>query len=294
MVVLASGEEGNVSIVAAVTKDLTAKVQAGKLVGAVAQAVGGKGGGRPDMAEGGGKDAAAVDAARSKTFIAKWKASCDAVTESFDAIVVGAGPTGLACGIELQQRGVKTVLVEKGCVVNSIYHYPTNMRFFTTPELLEIGDIPMTSLNEKPNRTEALKYYRRVADHYKLDIRQYERVDRIEGGDNAFPVRHHRPPGLPPPLSRRARSSWPPDTTTFRTCSTSPARNSKGSALLQGAAPLLQPRRGRDRRQELRRHRRAGTAVDRRPRNSDSPRRRHFGRRQVLDQSEYRKPNQER
>ena len=108
------------------------------------------------------------------------------MTESVDALIVGAGPTGLACGIELQKRGVKTVLVEKGCVVNSIYNYPTNMSFFTTPELLEIGDIPMTSLNEKPNRTEALKYYRRVADHYKLDIRQYERVERIAGADNAF------------------------------------------------------------------------------------------------------------
>src|ERR1039457_1682032 len=125
---------------------------------------------------------------RWKTCIAKWKASCSAVTESFDAIVVGAGPTGLACGIETHQRGVKTVLVEKGCVVNSIYHYPTNMTFFTTPELLEIGDIPMTSLNDKPNRVEALKYYRRVAEHYKLNIRQYERVDRIEGRDLAFQV----------------------------------------------------------------------------------------------------------
>ena len=83
---------------------------------------------------------------------------------------------------------MKTVLVEKGCVVNSIYHYPTHMTFFTTPELLEIGNIPMTSLNEKPNRTEALKYYRRVADHYKLNIRQYERVDRIEGNDLEFRV----------------------------------------------------------------------------------------------------------
>jgi thioredoxin reductase (NADPH) len=71
-------------------------------------------------------------------------------------------------------------------VVNSIYHYPTNMTFFTTPELLEIGNIPMTSLNDKPTRTEALKYYRRVAEHYSLDIRQYERVDRIAGGDGAF------------------------------------------------------------------------------------------------------------
>jgi len=110
------------------------------------------------------------------------------VTESVDVLVVGAGPTGLACGIELQNRGVKTVLVEKGCVVNSLYNYPTNMTFFTTPELLEIGNIPMTSLNDKPNRTEALKYYRKVADHFKLDVRQYERVDRIAGEDNAFEI----------------------------------------------------------------------------------------------------------
>src|SRR5512132_1599203 len=108
------------------------------------------------------------------------------MTETFDALVVGAGPTGLACAIELQNRGVRTVLVEKGCVVNSIYHYPTNMTFFTTPELLEIGNIPMTSLNDKPNRIEALKYYRRVADYFKLDVRQYERVDRIDGSDKAF------------------------------------------------------------------------------------------------------------
>ena len=117
--------------------------------------------------------------------------------DQFDALIVGAGPTGLACGIELQQRGVKTVLIEKGCVVNSIYHYPTNMVFFTTPELLEIGNIPMTSAFEKPVRGEALKYYRRVADHYGLNIHQYERVDRIEGGDSAFLVattdRNHCP-----------------------------------------------------------------------------------------------------
>jgi thioredoxin reductase (NADPH) len=110
------------------------------------------------------------------------------VTEAFDVVVVGAGPTGLACGIELQHRGLKTVLVEKGCVVNSIYHYPANMTFFTTPELLEIGNIPMTSLNDKPNRTEALKYYRKVAEHFRLEIRQYERVDRIAGDDGLFQV----------------------------------------------------------------------------------------------------------
>jgi bacillithiol disulfide reductase len=110
------------------------------------------------------------------------------VTE-FHVIVVGAGPTGLACGIELQRRGLSTMLLEKGCLCNSLYNYPTHMVFFTTPELLEIGDIPMTSLNEKPNRTEALKYYRRVADYYKLNIHQYERVERISGEDGAFQVR---------------------------------------------------------------------------------------------------------
>jgi thioredoxin reductase (NADPH) len=110
------------------------------------------------------------------------------VIETVDALVVGAGPTGIACGIELQNRGVKTVIIDKGCVTNSLYHYPTHMTFFTTPELLEIGNIPMTAMYEKPTRTEALKYYRRVADHYKLDIRQYERVDRIAGEDGAFQV----------------------------------------------------------------------------------------------------------
>ncbi len=106
-----------------------------------------------------------------------------------DAIVIGAGPTGLACGIELARRGLNAVIIDKGCVVNSLYNYPTHMTFFTTPELLEIGDIPMTSLNEKPTRTEALKYYRRVAEHYKLNIHQYERVNAIDGEDGAFTVR---------------------------------------------------------------------------------------------------------
>jgi thioredoxin reductase (NADPH) len=109
--------------------------------------------------------------------------------QRYDAVVVGAGPTGLACGIELKQRGVSTVLIDKGCVVNSIYNYPTHMVFFTTPELLEIGGLPMTSLNEKPGRTEALKYYRRVAEYYQLDIHQYERVLKIEGDDRDFLVR---------------------------------------------------------------------------------------------------------
>jgi thioredoxin reductase (NADPH) len=108
-----------------------------------------------------------------------------------DVVVVGAGPTGLACGIELKRRGVSATLIDKGCVVNSLYNYPTHMTFFTTPELLEIGDIPMTSLGEKPVRAEALKYYRKVAAHYALDVRQYEKVLRIDGHDGAF-IAHTR------------------------------------------------------------------------------------------------------
>jgi len=108
--------------------------------------------------------------------------------EKFDVAIVGAGPTGLACGIELTRRGISSVLFDKGCVVNSIYNYPINLVFFTTPELLEIGDIPMTSLNEKPGRIEALKYYRRVAEHYKLRIHQYEKVNGFTGADEDFTV----------------------------------------------------------------------------------------------------------
>jgi thioredoxin reductase (NADPH) len=108
--------------------------------------------------------------------------------ENFDVAIVGAGPTGLACGIELTKRGISSVLFDKGCVVNSIYNYPINLVFFTTPELLEIGDLPMTSLNEKPGRIEALKYYRRAAEHYKLNIHQYERVNTFSGVDGHFTV----------------------------------------------------------------------------------------------------------
>jgi thioredoxin reductase (NADPH) len=107
---------------------------------------------------------------------------------SYDAIVVGAGPTGLACAIELERRGRRTLVIDKGCLVNSIYHYPTNLTFFTTPELLEIGELPMTSLNDKPNKVEALKYYRRVAQHYGLTVRQYEPVLGVEGNKPDFQV----------------------------------------------------------------------------------------------------------
>jgi thioredoxin reductase (NADPH) len=108
--------------------------------------------------------------------------------EILDFLVVGAGPTGLACAIEAQRAGFRTVLVDKGCICNSLFHYPAHMTFFTTPELLEIGDIPFPSPNAKPNRNEALQYYRLVAAHYKLDVRQYHRVERVTGSEGAFEV----------------------------------------------------------------------------------------------------------
>ncbi len=106
----------------------------------------------------------------------------------YDVLVIGAGPSGLASAIEAQRAGLRVVLVDKGCLVNSLFHYPANMTFFTTPELLEIGDIPFPSAHTKPTREEALEYYRRVAEHYRLDIRQYERVQQISGRDGDFLV----------------------------------------------------------------------------------------------------------
>ena len=120
--------------------------------------------------------------------------------ETFDLLVVGAGPTGLACAIEAQKVGLRVVVVDKGCVCNSLFHYPAHMTFFTTPELLEIGDIPFPSPNPKPTRNEALQYYRLVAAYYKLDVRQYQRVERVTGADGDFSVqtedRFGRPGGF--------------------------------------------------------------------------------------------------
>src|SRR5438093_11637976 len=104
----------------------------------------------------------------------------------YDAIVIGAGPTGLACAIEIQQRDLKVILLEKGCLTNSLYHYPPHMTFLTTPELLEIVNLPMTSFNENPNRTEAVKYYRRATQYFRLAGRQYERARRSEAQDREF------------------------------------------------------------------------------------------------------------
>jgi thioredoxin reductase (NADPH) len=110
------------------------------------------------------------------------------ISENFDVLVVGAGPTGLACAIEAQRAGLRSVLVDKGCLCNSLFHYPSNMTFFTTPELLEIGDMPFSSPNQKPSRNEALEYYRKVAEHYQLEMRLYQNVSSLTGEDGDFAI----------------------------------------------------------------------------------------------------------
>ncbi len=108
--------------------------------------------------------------------------------ETYDIICIGAGPTGLATAIEAKRAGMRPLVIDKACLCNSIYHYPVNMVFFTTPELLEIGDLPLVCAAEKPTRGEALKYYRRAAEHYGLELRLYERVMRVEGQNGDFTV----------------------------------------------------------------------------------------------------------
>lgn len=96
-----------------------------------------------------------------------------------DVVIVGAGPAGLAAAIAARQSGLTYVVLEKGVVVNTVFHYPTNMVFFTTPELLEIGGLPFITPYEKPTRFEALRYYRRTVDHYQLDVVTEEEVVRV-------------------------------------------------------------------------------------------------------------------
>lgn len=104
-------------------------------------------------------------------------------------IIIGAGPIGLATGIQLQRKNIPFLIIERGCLVNSLFNYPTNMTFFSTSDRLEIGDIPFISHGSKPTRSEALEYYRRAAEHFKLPINLYESVLSVEGEDGAFIVK---------------------------------------------------------------------------------------------------------
>src|SRR6476620_1709533 len=96
--------------------------------------------------------------------------------QTYDLIIIGAGPIGLACGIEAKKAGLDYLIIEKGCLVNSLYHYPMNMTFFSTSERLEIGEVPFVSNNPKPTRAEALEYYRRVCSSWNLPVQLYEEV----------------------------------------------------------------------------------------------------------------------
>ena len=108
--------------------------------------------------------------------------------DDLDVIVVGGGPAGLAAAIAATREGLSATVLEKGVLVNSLWHYPTDMVFFTTPELLEIGGLPFVSPYEKPTRQEALRYYRRVVDTFKLDISLREPVHAIRRQNGGFVV----------------------------------------------------------------------------------------------------------
>lgn len=108
--------------------------------------------------------------------------------EVFDLIIVGGGPIGLACALEAKEKGLNYLILEKGCLVNSLYNYPVNMTFFSTSERLEIGGVPFVSNNAKPTRSESLEYYRRVAVSYSIKLHLFEAVTSIRRSQIGFDV----------------------------------------------------------------------------------------------------------
>lgn len=106
----------------------------------------------------------------------------------YDMIIIGAGPIGMTVGIEATKAGLDYLIIEKGMLVNTIFRFPTNMTFFSTSKLLEIGDVPFIAHGDKPTRREALEYFRRVNEQWKLNIRYYETVGQVTGSDGDFTV----------------------------------------------------------------------------------------------------------
>ncbi|MFP2997372.1 YpdA family putative bacillithiol disulfide reductase [Spongiivirga sp. MCCC 1A20706] len=106
----------------------------------------------------------------------------------YDLIIVGGGPIGIACGLEAQKQGLKYLIIEKGCIVNSLYHYPEGMTFFSTSDKLEIDDIPFISKNAKPYKSEALEYYRRIVTNKSLNINLFEKVTLLKKTNGQFRV----------------------------------------------------------------------------------------------------------
>lgn len=105
-----------------------------------------------------------------------------------DLIIIGAGPIGMACAIQAKRQGLSALMIDKGILVNTLFHFPTNMTFFSTSLLLEIGDVPFVSHGEKPTRRESLEYYRRVFESWELEAHFYERVTHVEKNQDHFNV----------------------------------------------------------------------------------------------------------
>lgn len=109
--------------------------------------------------------------------------------EELDVLIVGGGPIGIACGLEAKKKGLSYLILEKGPIVNSLYNYPTNMQFFSSSEKLEIDEIPFISKEAKPNRSEALEYYRRITTSNKLNINLFEKVNSVIKNENIFDIK---------------------------------------------------------------------------------------------------------
>lgn len=107
-------------------------------------------------------------------------------SKKYDLVIIGGGPTGLACAIEARKHGLNYLVLEKGVLVNSIFNFPANMTFFSTSQNLEIGDVPFISHVDKPTRREALEYYRRIYDSWKLKVNLYEKVEQLKRAENGL------------------------------------------------------------------------------------------------------------
>ncbi len=107
---------------------------------------------------------------------------------NFDVIIIGAGPIGLSCGIEAEKRKLNYLIIEKGCLVNSLFNYPTNMTFFSTSDRLEIGGVPFVSHGDKPTRRESLEYFRRVKSSWNLNVHTYEKVEDVKDQNEKYKV----------------------------------------------------------------------------------------------------------
>lgn len=110
------------------------------------------------------------------------------LSENYDLIIIGGGPIGLSCGIEAQKKGLSYLILEKGVLVNALYNFPEQMTFFSTSKLLEIGDVPFISHTDKPTRKEALEYYRRVQESWKLEIKLYTEVTAMQSEEDGYRI----------------------------------------------------------------------------------------------------------